>query len=802
MATIAYLSSGDFSTAVPKKVVAQSITVGTTSYTTVTSSAPLYIPFTPSETGDCKGAVVGLAFLSNETVVPTIQVIVTLQQYAAGAWGDTSSTATATLDTITTGTTHGYTTSTGYAWYYFEFGTMTALTTDASTWRLKVSSSSTSAYFGIAYNTGTVYSHAIVKDQTTTYSANDNIFLKQGITMTVDQDVTITQGAMGIHSIIQWDSTPASSYTFTGTYLWPSRGCELNIGTVDSPIPYAQQAIWNCPFGTRANYQGAQSHFIRMYGEKTNLVKSKLNAQANSGQAKIVLADDCSSVWQAGDTVRVYGSLTASSDYEDRTISSISGAEVTFTANLKYSHGDGFYAVNLTRAIMLGVKISNTVNFGVTAVFKISGVYVAGSISNSYYGGNATDLFETVIFDTVHSSTNPYNTVTVPLVGATITDVTTSNANNYLTPLTISMSVGTNLAATRIISYGSSSITCYSATFSDCHFINAYAKSYNALAITGVTATFTGCRINGGQYGIYGSMINTTFTNCYIDRAYTSGIYISGSTVSTRLNSCYFGNYVANAVDISNGQVFCQLDLNNCLGVTVNGDKLADSLGDSYVKSHTNNQTANNHTSWYRYGKIQSTGDGLADTTVHTSGTGKFATRFEPMSSTDSLTWDISVPTGDISTKTMTVAVWCKINSATYYAGTNQLPRLTIDYDNGTTAYCQAAETTDWQLLFVTFTPTTTYGQITVTLSGRTDATDTDSYIYWDDFAILYPAGYKLDLGGMDLWANAMPIMPPIATVLSANDVWVVPKGSLTGTGTIGKHVKDQLDLNDIILGK
>ena len=138
----------------------------------------------------------------------------------------------------------------------------------------------------------------------------------------------------------------------------------------------------------------------------------------------------------------------------------------------------------------------------------------------------------------------------------------------------------------------------------------------------------------------------------------------------------------------------------------------------------------------------------------------------------------------------MTVAVWVKINNANYYAGTYQLPRLTIDYDNGTTAYAQATNKTDWQLLFITFTPTTTFGQITVTLSARTDATTTGAYVYIDDFTVLYPAGYKLNLGGLDDWANAMPVTPPIATVLSANDVWTASSTVDYGSDTMGNKVK------------
>lgn len=143
----------------------------------------------------------------------------------------------------------------------------------------------------------------------------------------------------------------------------------------------------------------------------------------------------------------------------------------------------------------------------------------------------------------------------------------------------------------------------------------------------------------------------------------------------------------------------------------------------------------------------------------------------------------------------MTVAVWVKINSATYYAGTHQKPRLTVNYDNGTEAYSEASASTNWQQIFVTFTPTTTYGQITVSISGRTDATGSNAYFYVDDMTLLYPSNHSLDLGGLDNWANGLPVTPPIAIPLSAysvsNAVWEELLASHTNSGTMGKKLND-----------
>jgi hypothetical protein len=143
----------------------------------------------------------------------------------------------------------------------------------------------------------------------------------------------------------------------------------------------------------------------------------------------------------------------------------------------------------------------------------------------------------------------------------------------------------------------------------------------------------------------------------------------------------------------------------------------------------------------------------------------------------------------------MTVAIWCKINAAAFYAGTHQKPRLTIRYDNTTDVYAEALATTDWQLLAINFTPITSYGEITVTLSARTDAIGSDAYVYFDDWSVLYPADYVLNLGGMDLWANAMPIIPPIATVLSAQDVWTAQTAVVgSAAGSMGKLLVDNVN--------
>lgn len=199
-------------------------------------------------------------------------------------------------------------------------------------------------------------------------------------------------------------------------------------------------------------------------------------------------------------------------------------------------------------------------------------------------------------------------------------------------------------------------------------------------------------------------------------------------------------------------------------------------------------------------GKLVRTGYGLGDTTVRTSGntfgaasSGKYALRMDS-NNVGTLTFSQDIPTGDLTGKTMSVSVWAKINAAAYYAGTYTLPTLRVNYDNGTTKTAVMTADTNGQLLSVSFSPTTSYGQITVTLECKTDATGTNNRVYFDDFAIAYPPGVNLDLGAMDLWVKAEPVKPTIATVQSnANTFWDELLTSHTVSGSFGSFIKGLL---------
>lgn len=55
----------------------------------------------------------------------------------------------------------------------------------------------------------------------------------------------------------------------------------------------------------------------------------------------------------------------------------------------------------------------------------------------------------------------------------------------------------------------------------------------------------------------------------------------------------------------------------------------------------------------------------------------------------------------------------------------------------------------------------------------------------------LYPAGYAMNLGGLDIWDLALPVLPPISTLSNAMDVWGIAASTVFGADTMGRLVKD-----------
>lgn len=282
-----------------------------------------------------------------------------------------------------------------------------------------------------------------------------------------------------------------------------------------------------------------------------------------------------------------------------------------------------------------------------------------------------------------------------------------------------------------------------------------------------------------------------SYDSCTLGIFFQSG-YVTKSCVESGAS---FGQETANVTDISFGTgPLIDYTYQSPIGLeTIDTSTIVDTTYGSHLKITNLNGSMNEDRGYLTYGQYCRTGYGLTDTTVRTSGAGKFALRLEPNNSIDSLYWSQIVPIGDITNQTMTITVWIKINNVNYYANTYIMPALQIIYDETTSSSKVSSSTTEWQQLGVTFTPSTSYGQITVNIYGATDATGTDAYFYIDDMNIAYPAGYALNLGGLDNWANAMPVTPVIATMPSISGIWDELLTSHTIPGSTADRLKKTL---------
>lgn len=654
---------------------------------------------------------------------------------------------------------------------------------------------------------------------------------------------------------LQWQNPPSASYTLTvkgrialGTHSGVSIGSDAN------PISYANRAIIDFSAGTwteasfytqGANGAGNQAGKANLYlfGAYDTSIRTTLNGAVANGASSFTTT--ASTGWASGDIITVGRPAQGGNSRQYYTVSSTSGTTVNITGTIAGARSSGGQVVKLNRttgiliipgpsssSVAPGTNFSNLQMRGVEiAAAGNSQSFFYDNHSNLYSENNAAFVAEdpnNLLAENFVEYCNFYSTNGNVATGAFNTTYMYSNGmrikycnfhcippmwNYYSRSDSTSTAGYLRLLNNVFIHYNNGStgnfafITPVASPQTSGQLDiedNVFEGSQHAfLCLAGLNLIHKNNSYWGGGSAtavgddgavIYTQLINPIEISGNIYNANACGVSLyTGTIIGAIEKNSVFGNISANTKDVmQHGGSYVDFEFANCSTISnYSLTNLTTHVNGTNIKFSTLNGTTNNDSGYLKYGYFQRTGSGLSDTTVHTAG--GTAMRFQPVSSTNSLTFSFKVPTGNIYNQTMSVAVWCKLNSATYYAGTNQLPRLTVDYDNGTIAYSQAAQSTSWQLLIVSFTPATTYGELTVTLSARTGASGSSAYVYFDDMAILYPAGYQLDLGALDIWAHALPVTPPIATNLSALSVWTASSTVDYGANTMGEKVTKKL---------
>ena len=731
-------------------------------------------------------------------------------------------------------------------WHYFPL-TSYAVTTAAG-WNYQITASSATPTAVVTTSGGTDFIYAVNLDaDTSAISSSDTTIIADGVALSMDQ--TATHAATNGHAIIQCidsvyrclnaDLSGTTTLTINGDICssFSSKFYLGSDGTTTDPISLTNRltvdfsgngAAYLFNQGISSSYFGGNcTNAIEIYGAEDTYIGTRVASLANSGQTHIITTVDMSGQWANGDHLCVIGKVKPGVlDSTNYTISSISGTDITLNTNLDYPVLAGAGIVNQDRKDECGVQITSlstqsvtTSTSAITGHLHLVGCYLYKCAIN---GGitrriNKNNLIRNVLYDDqgatslsgiiyLGSSSNStfsgiYHFSTRTTYMAILFFYNIGNNNTVSNIFTKNTYYATSSAGT--IHIGGNGNTVSGLVHAGSRYT---ATTYNNMYLSGASNTITDIF----DYSMSGISFTLLLVNSTIDGLITNGSLGSSlnfsNSIGLMIKNAQIGNTTAagvsefiTAADTINQVILISPLFNASPTAMVTGLDVA--LPGSYIRVSNYNGTANDNRGYESFGNYVSTGAGLVgDTTVHT--TGGFPMRIESTSSTDRQEWVQSIPTGNIQNKTMMVGVWCNINNSAYWGGTHQLPRLTVNYDDGTIAYTQASETTGWQFLPLPITPTTTYGQITATVSTMTDATGSNAYVYFADYVVLYPAGVQLNLGLMSLWANGIPIMPTIATNLSANDVWSASDTTDYGSSTIGNRVKKLKNPSLIIDGE
>ena len=824
---------------------AESYNLSMFSTTLLALSSTRTIAVTFANAGNAQGLIIPLAANTHVTRPVTVK----LQELVAAVWTDRAS------KTLTAAEISNSTANTSQATWItpFQFGTPYAVNTTAGIWRFEITQGAGSNNWNLMTSNGTAPAYVAWCDNAVSYASGDVPIAKEKIT--IDSNCTFTgllstgdttnsicaiacrstTPTVGNDAMFEWENAPAASYTMNiNGFFVLSAHSGFRAGTSSSRIPTAQQAIIdikNATSGTstfsgfccggvsgnNAAYFGRMS--LNIFGEIPAVTRTTLASDAATAQQDIVTTD--ATGWTVGDSICITKGAAAGAMAETVpfTIDTIAGTAINVNTNILTATrkaGGHVFRLNGYGVVLKSSFASSLVNnylYGLNAM-RLSGVQLQ-SVSFTSSGGTSQWYDEAANIDVIKVDNCSYYTVngSGTLLAATnfsstaSAGVEISNVNSFKGALTQTFygpSRYNSLLIEDCVLYGSAgSILGLTRNRGVVIQDNFFYNIYNAQAI-GVTSGLASSTIQrnvfwGAIYGmrVDGAVVDLDWNNNVVD--YCTNVFWVFSTIlnSVVANDSYGLNgavtYVAVPFAAYNsywGLVFRDCNIGT---ITRFIDDMTQSVDGSMIGIQNYDLTTNDDQCWMTYGVIQRTGTGLSDTTVRTSG--GYAMRFTPTSSTYLMHWEQTIPTGDIDTKTMTISVWVYINNAAYYAGTHTKPTLTVTYDNGTEISAVATATAGaWQQLAVTFTPTTSFGQVEMRITAATDATGTNRYFYVDDVNIAYPAGVAVDLGNLDLWADGLPVAPAIATVPSLGGVWDEPLTAHTIAGSMGVLLSDAAD--------
>jgi hypothetical protein len=818
MATRVSVTGGNYSDASTWQTITRESAFGSSTVAVTTAKRYTDVFTAPDTTSKCLG---GAFYINTVSISRTNDVTVALEEYNGSAWVEVATKVIneSNLEYLLSATTTQAPSLLSRV--FWKFATPYQFTTTtAGYYRFSVVCNSSSAIsFRHDGNTSRPY-YIAVDDRTSAVTSSDDLMIMgdpEGAESIVIPDVDFTCGSaknltaiasalnsdnalMCFHSGgIQFPTNANRSITING-HLVVSGGIYKQ-GTRTNPIESGYKAQTIFAGNTIAN----NPTFLSWnFGSKNNLsfvgqeVVRKSLYTSGSGTTVSPLVTTSVTDWNVDDEIVIAGDVW--NQYEIKFIRTKIDDQTYTLSDTRGGAESGFTNAHSTTNPIIMVTRNSVIRSADVLLPWSSNLYSSLESTNNFYYTELRDMGGSSSGRTgmiVNSSSN----YTCNIEGCSVVPHATNSWG-----LWSYSSAKPNLVIKDIVGYFPSTTSTIS------HLIrctNSGGTISNICVIGGRTTSvylagtsneidnicvWNGCSSSGSvgyqAAGIFANGTFNTFNNLSVQGCRSNAIDVSTSTLNVVKNS-NFGNLASNvrAINVgfigsSSATLFDNCDFGTDIlwsGGSLDSENTSIYLNvpGSYIKFTNVEGNTNDNRNYLPEGDI------FSDLDEGTSA--GYPMRFRPQTGESNLRFTQKIPTGDIQNKTMSVGVFVKVDSANYWAGTYVMPKLVVNYDNGTTVSVSASKTAgEYQLLQIPFTPLTNYGQITVSIYGASNAVGADAYFRVKNWSILYPAGVQLDLGKQTVWAEALPLTPTIATNLSPLDVWAVSKTGM-GAGTTGE---------------
>jgi hypothetical protein len=771
----------------------------------------------PSASDSCVGACVRLHGGSDDTFEGTLTL--KLQEYNGSAWVDVA-TKTISQNDFGKGLFD-------WSFVFIKFSSaFQYTTTNADYYRFEISATVAAGYASIAYNSSSnVCAVLAVDDRAGVPTATDDIAIASDVEAAADVVITVNgaqecggqldtsldtsqQGTwqyainIGYGGTLAFDTAQASSLAIHGFVGLFSQGT-WQIGTEANPasFDYIQKVLWD---GDVRNGIYLQRGTISWVGEARD-VRREVASGVGTAADPLIIDDDAN--WQVGDEIVVPEVGDSSTNYNGtqyryiKTRNSATsyvlsdtpgGAESALTNTITFADGNS-HVVNLARPIVCE-PMASTGSSG--HQYELS---YFGTFQNSGYEQDYSVVVKNVRFDKHYNwdsklrgtngsgkSDTPYahvleNMVFYDAVGFTSFEVSTGNINLgnswTFTGLTFVKSAG----STTNMSLRGTGITFKDFNLIDCdrgatafsglrlsvldNWLMAALNKDNSSSTSAVPFYFS---ISGNQ--------NTIIKNADIYSC-RSELTNQQSPVPPEFFSCKFGIRGKSQDFIHFGSnLGGRLVLTNCLFNDSPSQIISAGNSDGEVAVVNKNQNTNEHIFYAgRAGSIETTGAGLPDTTVRT--TGSLGIRLRSFSSIGFFPFPILI----LAEAGKAVSVFGYAKKSAGLVGVPTKVRLTLPFSTQPDAEVDLIDDEEWNLWSIS----ADYSAGTITSLAKVEiivpAGSGTNYLYLDDIL----NGTNV-ISALDMFYHGKPADIMTDQVGDPGSIWSVQNANFAG-GTMGE---------------